>query len=110
MNSTSDSTAPRSPRRCLLAAAQKGRQRWKQKAQLRNQQLKVLKVRVRDLQRSRHRHAQKAQQAQTELQKTQQQLQIAQRTIEELQTQLQQPQKKISPQTSNPLPQADSTA
>ena len=53
----------RSPQRCLLLSLRKSRQRWKAKAQERNRALKVLKVRVSDLERSRQNHAEQAQQA-----------------------------------------------
>jgi hypothetical protein len=57
----------RSPLRCLVLSFRKSRQRWKKKAQARNETIKVLKVRVSDLERSRQQHAEKAQQARVAL-------------------------------------------
>lgn len=57
----------RSPQRCLLLSLRKSRQRWKAKAQERNRALRVLKVRVSDLERSRQNHAEHAQRARAAL-------------------------------------------
>ena len=64
----------RSPQRCLLLSFRKSRQRWKTKAQERNRALKVLKVRVSDLERSRQNHAEQAQQARTALAQAEQKI------------------------------------
>ena len=81
MSTGTEQPVLRSPKRCLLASAVKGRARWKHKAQQRSAENKVLKVRVYDLERSRDRHAEVARQ-------THQQLQQAQQTIEQLRGQL----------------------
>lgn len=64
----------RSPQRCLLVSFRKSRQRWKAKAQERNRALKVLKVRVSDLECSRQNHAEQARQARTALAQAEQKI------------------------------------
>ena len=71
----------RSPVRCLLVSLRKSRQRWKLKAQARNDTIKVLKVRVSDQQASREKHAQRALDASTALRQ-------AEQKIEQLQAEL----------------------
>ena len=71
----------RSPVRCLLLSLRKSRQRWKLKAQARNDAIKVLKVRVSDQQASRQKHAQQALEAGAALR-------LAEQKIEQLQAEL----------------------
>jgi hypothetical protein len=73
----------RSPPRCLILAFRKSRDRWKKKAQQRNHAFKLLKVRMRDLERSRQQHRAQAQQTRLELAQ-------AQQTIDQLQVERQQ--------------------
>jgi septal ring factor EnvC (AmiA/AmiB activator) len=109
---SSQPTAPRSPLRCLLLAARKGRDRWKRKAQQRNQDLKRLKVRVRDVNRSRRRHAEQAQQAQEALQRAEQTNERLQAELSEAQVQIQEllEKKKKHRSLTCPPPKGDSSA
>jgi chromosome segregation ATPase len=82
MNATATTAAPavtqepsyRSPLRCLVLSFRKSRQRWKKKAQARNKTIKILKVRVGDLERSRQRHAEQSQQARAALRQAEQKI------------------------------------
>ena len=94
MDTPTTSTKPRSPQRCLLHAARTGRERWKRKAQQRNQELKRLKVRMYELQKSRQRHAQTAQATQRELTQAQQTLDQLQHQLHQAQSQIQQLEEK----------------
>ncbi len=73
-----DEIAYRSPRRCLIRAFRMSRDRWKKKALQRNAAVKVLKVRVSDLERSRQQYREQAQQARLELAQAQQQIELLQ--------------------------------
>jgi hypothetical protein len=79
----------RSPKRCLIQAFRKSRNQWKLKAQQRNRQLKVLKVRVRDLEHSREHHAQQAQVARAALRQAEQKVAQLQAEGEQLRARLQ---------------------
>lgn len=87
VSSSEEETLYRSPMRCLAASFRKGRDKWKKKAQDRNQAVKVLKVRVHDLQQSREHHRQQAQQAQQLQGQLEQQVQQLQTEVEQLRTQ-----------------------
>ncbi|MGF1578039.1 MAG: hypothetical protein ACFCD0_01615 [Gemmataceae bacterium] len=94
-------STPRSPMRCLLASARNSRAKWKAKAQERQQQIKKLKVRLYDLEKSRQNHAQNAQNRKD-------QLRSAQQTIEQLQLQLQHTKDQLQ-QPQQPTPTNDNS-
>jgi chromosome segregation ATPase len=77
----------RSPKRCLALAFHKSREAWKKKAQHRNEKIKVLKVRVYDLEQSRQRHCEQAQQAREALQQMEQKVDQLQAEMQQLRAQ-----------------------
>lgn len=79
--------AYRSPKRCLAASFLKGRDKWKKKAQDRNKKIKVLKVRVHDLEESRQHHRQRAQELQQSQGQLEQQVQQLRTEVEQLRAQ-----------------------
>jgi TolA-binding protein len=77
----------RSPKRCLAASFLKGRDKWKKKAQDRNKKLKVLKVRVHDLEESRQHHRQQSQESQEAQRQLEHQVRQLQAEVEQLRSQ-----------------------
>jgi predicted nucleic acid-binding Zn-ribbon protein len=80
----SSSCAFRSPPRILIPTLCRSRDAWKAKAQLRNAQLKTLKVRVADVNHSRDDWRQRAEEAQLQISQLQQQLAEARQRIDTL--------------------------